>query len=244
MWSAVSDLPVVWVGTEAHSEEAARALAEWARARGVVLQEPTPARAVVAVDASLPDAIEKELARAYEALGADDADAAGRAIGRVDAMSREHPEIPAAPFLRAEMLRAWSRLRLRLGDEAGAAAAWQDAEALDGGRVAGIGEKHVPPPAKVPLTIHANADVTVDGRAPAPEVLPGEHVIVAKRDGAIVHVSWLAVRGPLEVTLPLDGDACRLPAFAHVTRASAAGVTCGAWLMAEPSEHGVMLARC
>lgn len=242
----MSTVPVVWVNQDAPSrDQAARSLAEWARARGVVLSAPPPARAPIVPDATVAEAAEKELARA---LSADDDDAASRALGRAEALLRDHPEAPAAPFLRAEISRAWSRLRLRQGDEAGAAAAWQDAEALDGGRVAGIGEKSVTPPAKVPLTIRGRGEVTIDGRPPAGTVLPGEHAIVAKRDGAIVYAAWIAVRGPLEITIPVSDDACSLPAFASVKREGdqvlAPGATCPAWIAAVPSEHGVLIARC
>ena len=242
----MSDVPVVWVNQDAPSrDQAARSLAEWARARGVVLSAPSPARAPIVADPAVAEAAEKELARA---LSADDEDGASRALGRAEALLREHPELPAAPFLRAEVSRAWSRLRLRQGDEAGAAAAWQDAEALDGGRVAGIAEKSVAPPTKVPLTIRGASDVTIDGRPAGGTVLPGEHAIVARRDGAMVYASWIAVRGPLEMTIPVADDACSLPAFANVKRESdrvlAPGVTCPSWLAAEPSAHGVLLARC
>jgi hypothetical protein len=242
----VSDVPVVWLSES--RDDAARALREWARARGVVLSSPSEPRAPIAVDPAVADATEKELARAHEALAADDADAAARALGRAEALLRDHPEAPAAPFLRAEVSRAWSRLRLRQGDEAGAAAAWQDAEALDGGRIAGIGEKSVAPPPKVRLTIRGSYDVTVDGRPPTAEVLPGEHAVVEKRDGAVVYAAWIAVRGPMELTLPALEDACSVPAFARAKREGdrvyAPGASCPSWIAAVPSEHGVLVARC
>jgi hypothetical protein len=243
----VSDaaVPLVWLSEAGpHRDEAARALGEWARARGVVLAEASPpAQPSIAVDPTVPDVVEKDLARAHEAA---DADTAERALAHADAILRAHPEAPAAPFLRAEVLRAWAK---RWADER-SVAAWQDAEALDGGRVAGIGEKSVPPPARTTLTIHADASVTVDGRPTngRVEVLPGEHAVVATRDGAIVYAAWVAVRGPLELTLPASDDACSLPALAKAKRAgdrvTAAGVTCPAWVAAEPSAHGVLVARC
>lgn len=250
----MSDLPVVWLaeGTE-HRESAARALTEWARARGVTLHEPAAAKPPIAVDPSIADAAEKELARASEGLAADDADAAARALVRAETLLREHPELPAAPFLRAEVFRAWSRLRLRQGDDAGAAAAWQDAEALDGGRVAGVGEKSVAPPKKVRVSLRATEEFVVDGQSPSADMLvtnllPGEHAVVARRNGAIVYASWLAVRGPLEVTLPISEDACSVPAFSSAARQGdgvvAPGATCPSWIAAVPSEHGVLVGRC
>lgn len=242
----MTHVPVVWLSEDAPSrDQAARSLAEWARARGVVLSVPPPARAPIVPDATIADAVEKELARA---LSADDEDTAARALGRAEGLLRDHPEAPAAPPLRAEVSRAWSRLRLRQGDEAGAASAWQDAEALDGGRVAGIGEKSVPPPPKVPLTIRGGADVTVDGRPASGTVLPGEHAIVAKRDGAIVYAAWVAVRGPLSLDIPVSDDACSVPVFEGVKREGdrvlAPRATCPAWIAAVPSPHGVLIARC
>lgn len=242
-------VPVVWLNeTGPHRDEAARALADWARARGVILSTPPPPPAPIAVDPTVADRVEKELA---QALSADDADAASRALGRAEALLREHPEAPAAPFLRAEVARTWSRLRLRQGDEAGAAALWQDAEALDGGRVAGIGEKSVAPSATVPLKLGGVSpalELSIDGRPPTGDVRPGEHAVVAKRDGAVVYAAWVAVRGPLELTLPIHDDACGSAELSGVRldgeRVVAPGATCPSWVAAVPSEHGVSVARC
>lgn len=251
----MSDLPIVWLG-EAHHEEAARALADWARTRGVVLSAPAPAAAPLPVDATVPERVEAELAHAQEA--ADD-DGTARALARADAILRAHPESPAAPFLRAETLRAWSRLWLRQGETARAEAAWQDAAALDGGRVAGIGEKRAPALERVPLTVRAHAEVHVDGVAranvpgPAPlpvplPVLPGEHTVVATRDGAVVYAAWVAVRGPLEIEVPDATNPCSIPALSAARREGdrvlAPGITCPAWVTATPSDHGVLVSRC
>lgn len=245
----MSDVPVVWLTEgEPSRDEAARALGDWARARGLVLSVPGPARTGIIVDPTIADAAEGELARAYDALAADDLDAAGRSMARAEALLRDHPELPAAPFLRAEVARAWSRLRLRQGDEAAAATAWQDAAALDGGRVAGIGEKSFPLPPKVPFEVRTTERVTVDGLAPTGEVLPGEHAVVLWAQGVVVQASWVAVRGPLRLVLPPVTDACSLAVFSNVKRegdhVTAAATTCPSWVAAVPTEQGVLVATC
>ncbi|MBX3228048.1 MAG: hypothetical protein KIT84_27515 [Labilithrix sp.] len=164
----VAQTPVVWLAEPgARRTEAARSLSEWARARGLVLVAPDEGAAAPPIasaeDTTVAEHVERELARAQEAAGAADTDAAERALARAEAILREHPEALAAAWLRAEVLRAWSSrwLRLEPRDEARARAAWQEAESLDGGRAPGIGERSAPTPAKLRVTFTAAPGTTI-----------------------------------------------------------------------------------
>lgn len=270
-------VPVVWLSQDAAPQgDAARALAEWARARGITLSsvEDAGAGAGIAVDLSVGERVEKELERARDAVAALDADAADRALARAEAMLRGHPELPQAAWLRAEVERAWAaRLsRIEPRDEARAAEAWRVAWALDGGRVAGVGETEVPPQKRGPVTFVVSGAgareivVRLDG-APledgareggrithAVSLAPAEHQLVAYADAVPVFASWISVppgglSTPVAIELPLGGS-CSRAAFAKVARdgagVRATGATCPRWLAAAPSDRpaAVLVARC
>jgi hypothetical protein len=214
--------------------------------------------------------VEKELERAHEAINAGDADAAERGLARTTALLREHPELLQAAWLRAEAERTWSARWLRIAprDEARARAAWENAAALDGGRVAGIGETNFPPPPKVKATIvaigTAEAALYLDGTRVEPtsrdetsatytaDVAPGEHHLLALRGGRTVFASWVALAGA-EPTARLslgDGGACSRELFRNVRRedsgVSAPGALSPAWVAAVPGARrgSILVARC
>jgi hypothetical protein len=267
------DAPVVWLDDGTAREDAVRALGEWARARGVrlgVLEEHPRA---VAIDPSLGEQAEKELDRARLAIAAADADAAERALARAENVLRQHPELPQAAWLRAEVERAWSArwLRLEPRDEARARAAWENAQALDGGRVPGIGDTSFPPRRKVKATIvvaggaSPRRSVRVDGAPVEPdisradgteyqiEVAPAEHHLVVTSDGNVLFASWIAIAGaeplPTRISVTDDG-ACgrdRLSEVRHQEgQVQAMGVTCPRWIAAAPgaTRGSVLVARC
>jgi hypothetical protein len=264
------DVTVVWIAPAEGRDDAARALVEWGRARGLSL---TQAAAVAApgalhVEAGVAERVERELDRAKEAIASLDADAAERALARAETMLREHPELPQAAWLRAEVDRAWSArwMRVEPRDEARARASWQDADALDGGRAPGIGEATFPPRAGVTLKIAVrgaggrNVEVRLDGAALTAkaegtytaDVAPAEHQLVATALGEPVFASWVAV-GPAgaNVDLPLaTGGACDQASFAGVSRdgerVEARGALCERWVAAAPGEKrgSVLVARC
>ena len=150
-------VPVVWLSAErAAPANAERALAEWGRARGLRLVAPDEAgSSMLRVDLSIGDRVEKELERGDRVACALDADAAERALARADALLRANPELPHAAWLRAEVERSWAARfsRVEPTDDVRAAEAWRHAEALDGGRVAGIGETSVASRERVRATI-------------------------------------------------------------------------------------------
>ena len=104
---------VVWLveGDEqtAPSEDAARALEAWGKEHGVKLAPPTTEGApVLPIDWTAGETVEQGIARARDALAALDFDAAERELTRAEAVLREHPELPQAAWLLAEVERAWS----------------------------------------------------------------------------------------------------------------------------------------
>ncbi len=262
------DVTVVWIAPAEGRDDAQRALVEWGRARGIVLTEaPSVSAAGLHVEAGIAERVERELDRAKEAIASADADAAERALARAETMLRDHPELVPAAWLRAEVDRAWAARfsRIEPKDEARARAAWQDADALDGGRVPGIGDALAPPRGKVTLKIDVKgatgrsvvlwldgAALAAKGGSYVADVAPAEHQLVATVDGDPVFASWVAV-GPAgaSVALPLAaGGACDATAFANVSRIDdridARGVACDKWVAAAPGEKrgSVLVARC
>ena len=268
------DAPVLWLDDGEAREDAVRALGEWARARGIRLGTLEDRSSTMRIDPSLGDRAEKELERAREAIAATDADAAERALARVESLLRDHPELPQAAWLRAEVERTWSTrwLRLEPRDEARARTAWQNAQALDGGRVPGIGETAFAnrPPVKATIVISSEADprltLRLDGMPLAPaetdargaavyhvEVAPAEHHLLATFDGRIVFASWIAIAGhdPTARVAISEGGACARDRLAQVQHkdgeiVDATGVTCPRWIAAVPGEKrgSVLVARC
>jgi hypothetical protein len=268
------DAAVLWIdqGGGREREQAARALAEWGRTRGIRLRELEETTPAPEVDLGLAERVEKELDRAREAIGANDGDGAERALARAVALLREHPELPQAAWLRAEAERTWSArwLHVQPRDERRARIAWEDAEALDGGRVAGIGELTFPPRARVPATITIagpradEVEVRLDGtRLEGPEardgaatyrveVAPAEHQLTATAGGHVVFASWVAIAASsANVRVHIsDPGICSREQLANVKRAGsridARNVTCPRWVAAMPAERGdgVLVARC
>ncbi|HEY8076709.1 MAG TPA: hypothetical protein VIF62_21435 [Labilithrix sp.] len=231
-----TEVTVVWIAPVEGRDDAQRALVEWGRARGISLTEaPSVSAAGLHVEAGIAERVERELDRAKEAIASLDADAAERALARAETMLRDHPELVPAAWLRAEVDRAWAArwTRVEPRDEARARVASQDADALDGGRVPGIGEAPAPPRAKVKLAIDVKgasgrsvvvyldgAPLAAKGATYVADVAPAEHQVIATVDGDPVFASWVAV-GPsgANVQLPLAaGGACDATSFANVAR--------------------------
>lgn len=260
--------PVVWLEEGETRADAVRALDEWARARGVRLVAPA-AGARTTPDPDIAERVERELDHASVAIGAADAESADRALGAADELLRAHPELPQAAWLRAEVHRAWAArfLRLEPRDDARARAAWDSAEALDHGRVAGVGETAFARPAHVPTTliISGGGDLVslrFDGQALEPvardaqgavfrvDAAPAEHQVVVLSGTTVLFATWLATgTDPVRVALG-DAVTCRRDAFAEVHRdgdaIAATGVGCPSWIAARAGEKpgSVWVARC
>jgi hypothetical protein len=259
-----ADVPVLWdPAGPTPSDDAARALREWARSRGVSLRErDEPARGARGVDLAAAGLVEADLGRAREALVAEDVDTVERALARAEAGIRRHTELPQAHWLLGEVLRMWAQRHARLEPRRLALAhrLWQDAEAVAGPRAAGLGEIAAPaPPPRVTVDIRyvpmRGVDVLLDGRplaGPGPvEIAVGPHLLaVVEGDpswAAFVHVEG----GGQDVAPPVGADSvCRNEDLARARidgdRVVATSVACGSWIFAStsPASPSIRVAIC
>jgi hypothetical protein len=253
---------VVWIAPPASADaEQTRAIESWGRTHGVRLVSPGEATAPpLPVDPRFAEDVERDLDRARDALTARDGDTVDRMLDAATATLQAHPELPQAAWLRAEVERSRSTRLRRVPplDEAGAAAAWTRAEALDGGRVAGVGEQGGPAPAAATLALPpglpAGATVRLDGVAASQTMVvthAGPHALVVELDGAPVWASWIdlpAGTSPVAISAPLAPECSRT----DVARATAAGETvdatgvrCPSWIAVIGDDAGhVRVAVC
>ena len=263
-----ADAVVLWLDDGAARETAAHALEAWAKAHGVVLGAPAPPIAGLPIDPGVGDRIEAELEKARDAIATTDAEAVDGALARALALLDAHPELPQAAWLRAEVERSRATRWLRLAprDDAQARAAWAAAAALDGGRVAGIGEVAASAPVKQPVTITTLGIRTpsrfvlrVDGRALSAreiadglafdtELAPAQHQVVAIADGRVIDARWTSsFDAPMGLE---DTGSCTAADLAVVRREGSAihapSVSCASWLAvaAGPTPGSVLVARC
>jgi hypothetical protein len=252
---------LAWIAAEPPEPARARALSVWARAHGVTLAPPTSERLpALAVDARVAEEVETLLDRARDALAARDGDSVDRALSAAESGLRAHPELPQAAWLMAEVERARSTRfrRLAPNDDEAAERAWARAEAIDGGRRAGIGEvaaeRHAASASLALEVTPRDSTVLFDGLPARPTVATreGTHALVVLEDGAPVWAAWIetpAGRSTLRVSAPAV-PACSLEDVARARIAAGAveadGVRCVAWAAAMPggSEDSVLVASC
>jgi hypothetical protein len=251
---------LVWIAPDPPGAAEARALTSWARARAMLLvrpgdEHPSP----IELDLSIAENVEDLLDRAHDAVTAREGDGVDRAIATADALLRAHPELPQASWLMAEVERVRSTRWRRIPPSDGEAAerAWQRAEALDTGRVPGIGEagsaSHSPP-ATVAFVVPGGHRAWLDGNAAAPPVVTraGLHALVVTVDGAPVWAEWIE-SPPGGSSVYVEAPAATPCSTADTTRASviddalhAEGVRCTRWVAATNSREpgGVRVAIC
>jgi hypothetical protein len=201
----------------------------------------------------LADRVEAELARAHDAVTAEDDAGADRALAHAEGLLRAHAELPNAAWLMAEVHRAWSSRWSRLPphDPDRARIEWQRAAALDGGRSAGVGEGSAPREALIDasLVLAGEGAARLDGspvQEGALKVAPGEHQLVVVQHGAIVWADWVSFspNATVHVAVP-DPAPCSTEDLAHArlfdgtVRASA--VRCASWVAAAPGPAGSLL---
>ncbi|MBV9946620.1 MAG: hypothetical protein JOZ69_07220 [Myxococcales bacterium] len=277
---------LVWVAPAPASVEQSRALASFARAHGVRLVPPEgpPAdrgggaaaqpAAGWPFEARLADAVETELDHARDAIAAGDSAAAERALAAAESTLRAHAEWPEGAWLMAEVERARATRWRRVAplDPEGARRAWALAEALDGGRVAGLGEEPEAseatpqplPESAVALETSAGGPAAglrpwLDGRpveAPVFVTRAGPHALVLTAGGAPVWATWIdPAPGRFVVRVDAAAAAPCSPAelagvhLAADGAAAARGVACPRWLLATTagagaSADGVRVALC
>ncbi len=253
---------LVWIAPDPPDAAEARALASWARAHGVELTPPNDQRpAALAVDFAVADEVEDFLDRARDAIAARDRAAIDRATQGAEDLLRAHPELPQAAWLMAEVLRARST-RWRRVDPIDAEAAereWARAEALDGGRMPGLGEVSAeshPADAQVALALPGDDEARLDGQSvPTTGIASthvGPHALVVTADGVPVWAGWIEAR-PGTSTLAVDAPAATPCSSADAARASLTGETlraervrCARWVAAArgPAPGALRIAMC
>jgi len=263
---------LVWIAPQPPDAAQARTIDSWARARGVVLVAPSEERTPsLTVDPKVADDVESMLDRARDAIAARDGDAADRAIGTADSLLRAHPELPQGAWLMAEVERARAARERRVPpvDDAAADRAWARAEAIDSGRVAGVGEQASSThPAAATIAIDVTPPDTLvwlDGEpvhGGAVETHAGPHALVATWNGAPVWAQWVdtpagsstvRIVAPVAPTCSLD-DVSRAALHGDASATvDAAGVRCPTWIAAAPASgvagsapaaDGVLFATC
>jgi hypothetical protein len=273
-----ADAPVTlqWLGgarSAGPDADQGRALTAWARAHGVRLALPRDERPPAIPEdarsaAELRDEVERWLDRVRDAIAGRDADAAERGLATAESALRAHPELPQASWLMAEVERARASRFRRVPpvDEEAADRAWMRAEALDGGRVAGVGERAAAThPAEATLVfdrLPAIATLQLDGR-PQPArsdrvaTHEGPHAVRVTWGDAAVWAGWIDApsgSSTLHLTVPApppcsqsDVDLATLVSSKNVpTTVDAAGVRCASWATALPGSRptSVLVASC
>jgi hypothetical protein len=255
---------LVWIAPEPPDGPQARALLTWARTHGVMVEPPRDERPpALPVDESIADAVEALLDRARDALAARDGDALERLLSSAESMLRAHPELPQAAWLMAEVQRARAAGLRRIAPVAGsrqaADHAWEQAEALDGGRAPGLGEQasdEHPPSATIALElVPAGAQARLDGEPVHPGAVTtraGTHALVVTWDGEPVGAWWIeapAGSSTLRVAAPAAPPCSKGDVrLARVVGDSidAADVRCTQWVAAAPAARSgaVRVATC
>jgi hypothetical protein len=244
---------LVWIAPAPPDAAQQRAVAVWARARGLELAPPRDERPpAIPLGLSAADAIEDLLDRARDATAARDAAAVDRATAAAESLLRAHPELPQAAWLMAEVERARST-RWRRIDPSDPVAAERDAQradALDGGRVPGLGEVTAATPApdaQLEVDLPDDAQAWLDGRplrtggGQTPILTrAGLHALVVTAGGAPVWAEWIEL-GPGRTAV--DADAPRAPPCSSMDAGrarlagqvlDARGVRCARWIAVAP----------
>jgi hypothetical protein len=264
-------IPLVWLEAAGPDADQSRALTGWARARGAELVLPSDEKPrAVALDArstvDLADEVERLLDRVRDAIAGRDGEAADGGLAAAESLLRAHPELPQASWLMAEVERGRSSRFRRVQPLDGEAAerAWMRAEALDGGRVPGVGERSTAKsPAGATLALDplpTKATLRLDGRLqPAGATVvathAGPHALVVTWNDVSVWAGWIDAptgSSALHLTLPApppcsNGDV----EAAHLVdgdsgAVDATGVRCAFWVAARsgPRAASVRVALC
>jgi hypothetical protein len=246
--AVANEATVVWIAPAPPRVGEERAIAAWAQGRRMRLSLPADtAYPALPSDPRIDGtaaAIDEQLARARDAITARDGAAADSATAAAEETVLRHPELPNAAWLLAEVLRtrATRLRRVAPADRGQADRLWQRAGALDGGRVAGVGEEAAAgPPSSATLVFDRppDAQIWLDGRSAEPGPVgtkAGPHAIVVLHKETPIWAAWIeAPPGTSVVPLPQHVAApCSRADFAAVElrdgSVAAAGVQCGFWV--------------
>jgi hypothetical protein len=253
---------LAWIAPAPPDAAQSRALEGWARIHGVRLAAPADGKPpAIVVDPSHADEVERLLDRVRDSIAARDVEATDRALSAAESTLRAHPELPQASWLMAEVERARSARFRRLVplDQEAADRAWARAEALDEGRVPGVGEQAAsahPADATIAVSLDPpGATLWLDGHRSLGGALnthAGAHTLVVSWDDAPVWAGWIetpAGSSSLHLAVPASpacstGDVGRARAVAGTIDAGA--VRCGSWVAALPGPRtgSVVVAMC
>jgi hypothetical protein len=154
-------------------------------------------------DTKVAEEVDDLVDRARDAIAAADGQSADRALAAAEGRLRAHPELPNAAWLMAEVERCRSTRWRRVPpvDAEAADRSWLRAEALDGGRLPGVGEQasaqgpaaatlavggEVAPPAQAWLDGSPVGDASVATHQ-------GLHALVVTWAGSPVWAAWIDV---------------------------------------------------
>jgi hypothetical protein len=257
-----SPATIVWLAPEPPDAEQSRSLASWSQARGIQMAPPRPATPpALATDPTAAEVAESMLQRARDSIAAREGDEADRALASAESVLRAHPELLQAAWLMAEVERAKAARLRRLPpvDPEAAEEAWLRAEALDGGRVPGVGEESSsrhPLPATLSLEVSSDqTQLWLDGEFVSSGVVAtraGPHALVVTWDGAPIWAAWIDTPpGYSTVRVPIpEPPACTAGDLARVriggSGIDAHNVQCRLWIFATTGDKrgSVRLAEC
>lgn len=253
---------LVWIAPDPPDAAESRAIASWAQAHGVDLQPPRDERPrALATEPGVAEQVEDFLDRARDATAAHEGDAIDRATQAAEDLLRAHPELPQAAWLMAEVERARST-RWRRIDPADAEAAereWVRAEALDGGRLPGLGETGAashPADAEVTLLLPEDDAARLDGDSVGASGVAtthaGLHALVVTAGGAPVWAGWIEVRAGRS-SLAIEAPTATPCSIIDAGRAELSGervlgerVRCARWVAVArgPAPGALRIASC
>ena len=251
----------LWLAYAPPDADQVRALSAWAQSNRIELVEPSDlVPAALTVDPGIAPAVEAQLERARDAAAAKDENEVDRALGSARNLLDAHAELPNAAWLMAEVERARStqmrRMRRAYREEADRA--WARAEALDGGRVPGLGETAStghPQAATLFIAPLPDEQAWLDGvpsTSGSVSSREGPHSLVVTWHRAPAWAGWIEIP-PGNSTLPLPvlgAPACSRADLerARATRilVDASEVRCARWVAVTPGllPGAVRVATC
>jgi hypothetical protein len=258
---------IVWLAPEPPDATQDRVISAWARAHGDTLSPPANERPpTLARNEDAAVDVDELLDRARAAITERDGDAADRALESAQQVLQAHAELTNAAWLMAEVLRERSARWRRVlpTDESAADRAWAQADGLDGGRIAGVGEQAAAVPARgatlvlaAPLGEQAWLDGALVGTAAGSVgsvgAREGPHVLAVTWKGAPVWAEWIDLGpGTTRVTLPAPpAPPCSVGDLENVRAARGeveppADVRCARWIAATTGllPDAVRIATC